>query len=79
MTSEHSQAGRLQRRGIRRGAYLLPSLFTIGNMLLAFYAVVCGLDGQFRKAALLVFIAAIADSFDGRIARMTGTESDFGK
>lgn len=66
-------------RGIRRGAYLLPSLFTIGNMLLGFYAVVCGLNGQFRKGALLVFIAAILDSLDGRLARMTGTESDFGK
>ncbi|HEX9940478.1 MAG TPA: CDP-diacylglycerol--serine O-phosphatidyltransferase [Thermoanaerobaculia bacterium] len=63
----------------RRGAYLLPSLFTIGNMLLGFYAIVCGLDGQFRKAALLVFLAAILDSFDGRIARLTGTESEFGK
>jgi CDP-diacylglycerol--serine O-phosphatidyltransferase len=65
--------------GLRRGAYLLPSLFTIGNMLLGFFAIVCGLDGQFRKAALLVFLAAILDSFDGRIARLTGTESEFGK
>jgi CDP-diacylglycerol---serine O-phosphatidyltransferase len=67
------------RGGMRRGAYLLPSLFTIGNMLLGFYAIVCGLDEQFLKAALLVFLAAILDMLDGRIARMTGTESDFGK
>jgi CDP-diacylglycerol--serine O-phosphatidyltransferase len=66
-------------RGLRRGAYLLPSLFTIGNMLLGFYAVVCGLNGQFRKGALAVFIAALLDSLDGRLARLTGTESDFGK
>jgi CDP-diacylglycerol--serine O-phosphatidyltransferase len=65
--------------GLRRGAYLLPSLFTIGNMLLGFYAIVSGLDGQFLKAALLVFLAAVLDLLDGRIARMTGTESDFGK
>ena len=67
-------------RRVRRGAYLLPSLFTIGNMLLGFYAVVCGYrDGAFAKAALLVFAAAILDSLDGRLARLTGTESDFGK
>lgn len=65
--------------GIRRGAYLLPSLFTMGNMVLGFYAIVCGLDGSFRKGALMVFLAAFLDSIDGRIARMTGTESDFGK
>jgi CDP-diacylglycerol--serine O-phosphatidyltransferase len=64
---------------LRRGAYLLPSLFTIGNMLLGFYAVVLGLQGKFDIAALLVFSAAILDTMDGRIARMTGTESEFGK
>jgi CDP-diacylglycerol--serine O-phosphatidyltransferase len=64
---------------LQRGAYLLPSLFTIANMLLGFYAIVCGLRGQFRLAALLVFAAAIVDTFDGLIARLTGTESEFGK
>jgi CDP-diacylglycerol---serine O-phosphatidyltransferase len=64
---------------LQRGAYLLPSLFTVGNMLLGFFAVVCGLRGQFRLAAILVFVAAIVDTFDGLIARVTGTESDFGK
>jgi CDP-diacylglycerol--serine O-phosphatidyltransferase len=66
-------------RRLRRGAYLLPSLFTIGNMLLGFYAIVLGLRQEFRIAALLVFVAAFLDSLDGRIARMTGTESEFGK
>jgi CDP-diacylglycerol--serine O-phosphatidyltransferase len=64
---------------LQRGAYLLPSLFTVGNMLLGFFAVVCALRGQFRLAAILVFVAAIVDTFDGLIARVTGTESDFGK
>lgn len=66
-------------RRLRRGAYLLPSLFTIGNMLLGFYAIILGLRQDFQMAALLVFIAAILDTLDGRIARMTGTESEFGK
>jgi CDP-diacylglycerol--serine O-phosphatidyltransferase len=64
---------------LQRGAYLLPSLFTIANMLLGFYAIVCGLRGQFRLAVWLVVIAAIVDTLDGLMARVTGTESDFGK
>ncbi len=66
-------------RRLRRGAYLLPSLFTIGNVLLGFYAIVCGLNGDFQRAALVVVVAAVTDSLDGRIARMTGTETEFGK
>jgi CDP-diacylglycerol--serine O-phosphatidyltransferase len=69
---------RLSRR-LRRGAYLLPSLFTIGNVLLGFYAIVCGLIGNFQRAALVVFVAAITDSLDGAVARMTNTETEFGK
>ncbi len=69
------------RRGarLRRGAYLLPSLFTIGNIVMGFYAVISGLRGEFGKAAALVFIAGVLDAFDGRIARAFGAESDFGK
>jgi CDP-diacylglycerol--serine O-phosphatidyltransferase len=66
-------------RRFRRGTYLLPSLFTIFNVLLGFYAVICGLQGDFERAAILVFVAAVTDSLDGRIARMTGTETEFGK
>jgi CDP-diacylglycerol---serine O-phosphatidyltransferase len=67
------------RRRLRRGAYLLPSAFTIGNILLGFYAVVRGYHGDFQKAALLVLAAGVLDSIDGKVARMTGTESDFGR
>jgi CDP-diacylglycerol--serine O-phosphatidyltransferase len=67
-------------RRVRRGVYLLPSMFTMGNMILGFYAVICGYrDGDFPKAALLIGAAAFLDSLDGRIARMTNTESEFGK
>ncbi|HEX2252738.1 MAG TPA: CDP-diacylglycerol--serine O-phosphatidyltransferase [Thermoanaerobaculia bacterium] len=77
---------RVRNGRLQRGAYLLPSLFTIGNMLLGFYAVVCGFrafvtgdETLFGRAALLVFAAAILDGLDGRIARMVGTESEFGR
>ena len=81
-------------RRLRRGAYLLPSLFTIGNIFMGFYAIVLGMRAAgfmdqdlppgahrfgFDFAALLIFAAGIFDALDGRIARMVGTESDFGK
>ncbi|HEY4595438.1 MAG TPA: CDP-diacylglycerol--serine O-phosphatidyltransferase, partial [Thermoanaerobaculia bacterium] len=73
-------AARPRARGIRRGAYLLPSLFTMGNMVFGFYAIICGLEQKdFVKASLFILLAAALDSVDGRIARMTGTESEFGK
>lgn len=65
--------------GLRRGMYILPSAFTIGNILLGFYAVISGVRGDFQKAALLVFGAGILDALDGRIARLSGTDSDFGR
>ena len=76
---EDRAVARPRARGIRRGAYLLPSLFTMGNMVFGFYAIICGLNGSFRRASLSILLAAALDSVDGRIARMTGTESEFGK
>ena len=70
------------RQRFRRGVYLLPSLFTAGNITLGFYAVITALPGptqDFGRAALLLFFAGILDGLDGRIARLTGTASDFGK
>ena len=75
--SKQSQSKRTRRGS--RGAYLLPSLFTIGNMFLGFYAIVLGLRQQFEWSALVIFLAGILDGLDGRIARMTATESDFGR
>ncbi len=64
---------------LRRGVFLLPSLLTSGNLLLGFYAIVLSYRGRFSDAALLIFLAAIIDTLDGRIARMTGTDSEFGR
>ena len=64
---------------LRRGAFLLPSLFTTGNLFLGFLAIVQGLEGDFVNAAMLIFAAGVLDGIDGRIARQTGAESDFGK
>jgi CDP-diacylglycerol--serine O-phosphatidyltransferase len=62
----------------RRGASILPSLFTVGNLFLGFWAVVRTLNGQFGEAAPLIGWAILLDMLDGRIARLTGTASEFG-
>lgn len=61
-----------------RGIYLLPNLFTTAAMFAGFYAIVASIGGRYSEAALAVFIAGILDGLDGRVARLTGTQSDFG-
>jgi CDP-diacylglycerol--serine O-phosphatidyltransferase len=63
---------------LRRGASILPSLFTIGNLFLGFWAIIKTFDGRLAEAAPLIAGAIILDMLDGRIARLTGTTSDFG-
>jgi CDP-diacylglycerol--serine O-phosphatidyltransferase len=65
-------------RHFRRGTSILPSLFTTGNLFLGFWAIVKTLDGQFSMAAPLIGAAVILDMLDGRIARLTNTQSEFG-
>lgn len=62
----------------RKGIYLLPNLFTTGALFSGFYAVVASMNGHFENAAIAVFIAMVLDGMDGRVARMTNTQSDFG-
>jgi CDP-diacylglycerol--serine O-phosphatidyltransferase len=62
----------------RRGVSLLPSLFTMGNMWCGYASIVYSLRGEYETAAPLIGLAYALDALDGRIARMTGTESDFG-
>jgi CDP-diacylglycerol--serine O-phosphatidyltransferase len=61
-----------------RGIYLLPNLFTTAAMFSGFYAIVASIGGRFTEAAIAVFVAALLDGLDGRVARMTGTQSEFG-
>jgi CDP-diacylglycerol--serine O-phosphatidyltransferase len=64
---------------IRRGIYLLPNLLTTAALFAGFFAVVAAMDGNFQKAAVAIFVAMVMDGLDGRVARLTSTESDFGK
>ncbi|MGD9152249.1 MAG: CDP-diacylglycerol--serine O-phosphatidyltransferase [Gammaproteobacteria bacterium] len=66
-----------ERRFIK-GIYLLPNLFTTSGLFAGFYAIVAAMKGMFTVASLAIFIAMVADSLDGRIARLTHTQSAFG-
>ncbi len=62
----------------RRGIYLLPNLFTTAALFSGFFAILAAMDGRFETAAIAVFLAMILDGLDGRVARMTNTQSAFG-
>lgn len=62
----------------RKGIYLLPNLFTTGALFSGFYAIVASMNGDFINAAVAIFVAMILDGLDGRVARLTNTQSDFG-
>lgn len=61
-----------------KGIYLLPNLLTTSSLFSGFYAIVAALKGKFEIAAIAIFISMIFDALDGRVARMTNTQSDFG-
>lgn len=67
------------RRPRRRGIYILPNLFTLAALFGGFFAIVMAMNGRFEQAAYGIFIAALLDSLDGRVARMTNTQSAFGE
>lgn len=62
----------------RKGIYLLPNLLTTAGLFSGFYAVVMSMNNHFESAAIAIFVAMIFDGLDGRVARMTNTQSDFG-
>jgi CDP-diacylglycerol--serine O-phosphatidyltransferase len=62
----------------RRGIYLLPNLFTTGALFAGFYAIVQAMNGKFESSAVAIFIAMVLDGLDGRVARLTRTQSAFG-
>jgi len=62
----------------KRGIYLLPNLFTTLNLFAGFYAIVQAMNHEFEKSAVAIFVAMVLDSLDGRVARLTRTQSAFG-
>ena len=66
------------RRRLRRGVYIIPSLFTLANMFCGYACVIFAIRGEYATAAPFIGIAIVLDMLDGRIARLTGTASEFG-
>lgn len=63
----------------KKGIYLLPNLFTTGALFAGYYSIIASINGKFELAAISVFIAALLDGLDGRVARLTNTQSAFGE
>lgn len=68
----------MEREGIRRGIYILPNLFTTANLFCGFFSMTCTLSGEYLVAAWVLFLAGVFDFLDGRVARLTKTNSEFG-
>lgn len=87
MTSRETTGGRRETRGLRRlsrerlrrGLFVLPTLFTVGNLFCGYLSIWGSIRGTFETAAYLIIVAAVLDALDGRIARLTNSASEFGE
>jgi CDP-diacylglycerol--serine O-phosphatidyltransferase len=68
----------IKSRFARRGIYWLPNLFTVASLFSGFYAIVQAMNGRFETAAMAIFVSMVLDGLDGRVARLTHTQSAFG-
>jgi CDP-diacylglycerol---serine O-phosphatidyltransferase len=77
---EHEEEVSVGGKKVRhRGVYLLPNLFTTAALFCGFYAIISGMHNNFGHAAVAIFLAMLLDGMDGRVARMTNTQSAFGE
>ncbi len=79
LQDDDGPVGEVVPRPRRKGIYILPNLFTLAALFGGFYAIVMAMNGRFEFAAIGVFSAMVLDSLDGRVARMTHTQSAFGE
>lgn len=77
-SNEKKRKGLLDPGRRRKGIYVLPNLFTAAALFAGFYAIVQGMNGKFETACIAIFIAMVLDGLDGRVARLTRTQSEFG-
>ena len=78
-SADAENLGAQPRKPPMKGIYVLPNLFTLAALFGGFYSIVMAMNGVFDKAAIGVFCAMVLDSLDGRVARMTNTQSAFGE
>ena len=63
----------------RKGVYLLPNLLTSAALFAAFYSIIKGINGSYEASAIAIIVAGVLDGLDGRVARLTNTQSEFGE
>ena len=68
----------MKRDGIKKGIYILPNLFTTANLFCGFFSIIRAINGDFITAAWMILFAGVFDFLDGRVARLTRTQSRFG-
>ncbi|MBT9596501.1 MAG: CDP-diacylglycerol--serine O-phosphatidyltransferase [Vitreoscilla sp.] len=78
-TAEPADGPDVPPRQRRKGIYALPNAITLSALFASFYAIVMAMNGRFETACIAIFAAAVLDSLDGRVARMTNTQSAFGE
>lgn len=77
-SSKDRKRGTRKQQQVRRGIYLLPNLLTTGNLFCGFYSIVAAVNHDFRTAAIAILFACLFDILDGKVARLTGSDSRFG-
>ncbi|MBJ7539625.1 CDP-diacylglycerol--serine O-phosphatidyltransferase [Marinomonas transparens] len=75
---EEKKCGENEKKQPRREVYLLPNLFTTAALFSGFYSIIAAMNGHYTYAAMAIFISMVFDGLDGRVARLTRTESAFG-
>jgi CDP-diacylglycerol--serine O-phosphatidyltransferase len=75
---ESTRISRIRREDLKKGIYILPNLLTTGSLFMGFFSIVASITGRIDHAVWAIFLAAVFDGLDGRVARLTHTESAFG-
>ncbi len=78
MDTKDSNEQKNNHSGRKRGVFLLPNLLTSGALFAGFYSIISGINGRYEAAAIAVIVAGLLDGLDGRVARLTNTQSEFG-
>src|SRR5947209_15333662 len=79
LEAAESRPRRLSRERLSRGLFVLPTLFTVGNLFCGYLSIWRSIEGAFEAAAVFIIVAAVLDALDGRVARWTRSTSEFGE
>ena len=77
-SEKQRKRSRRKRRQVKRGIYLLPNLLTTANLFCGFYGIIAAIKNDFRTAAIAILVSCLFDILDGKVARLTGSNSRFG-